>query len=52
MHTMLIKVKKELYDEKEILRYQLVRVQKPNWKEESKGMIKRIGSYLRKAGEC
>ena len=45
---MLIKVKKELYEDKEILRYQTIRLQKPNWKEENKEVLKKIEGYISK----
>ncbi len=49
LYTMLVRVKKEVYEEKEIVKYQMVRMQKPNWKEENKGMLKKIETYLAKA---
>ena len=45
---MLVKMKKEMFEEKEMVKYQLIRLQKPNWKEENKGMMKKIESYLAK----
>ena len=43
---MLLKVKKDVYEEKEMMRYQLMKLQKPDWKEESKAILKKIENYI------
>jgi len=44
----LIKVKKDEYEDKEVVRYHILKIQKPNWKKESKGILKKIENYLSK----
>ncbi len=46
---MIVKVKKDAYEEKEMVKYQFIRMQKTNFKDENKGMLKKIESYITKA---
>jgi len=48
---MLIRVKKDQYEDKYIPRYQLIRTQKPNWREENKGILKKIEEYSKKSAK-